>query len=102
MAASFAFQPTGPTIFVGASAVQIAQNQRASNVYRVRNLSSVAQYFTTGPNNGVTSVGAPSAGSPSAATIGMLPYSVETFTGLGDWMIASSATGFEVTPGDGM
>lgn len=102
MASNFAFAPSGPTVFVGATATQIGQNVRVSNSFRVRNLAATAQYFTTGPTSSVTSVSAPTAGVPAPATIGMLPSSTETFTGLGDWMIASSATGFEVTPGDGV
>ncbi|WP_233854111.1 hypothetical protein [Paraburkholderia sp. HD33-4] len=102
MASSFAFAPSGPTVFVGATATQIGQNVRVSNSYRVRNLSTSVQYFTTGATSSVTSASPPSAGVPAVATIGMLPSSTETFTGLGDFMIASSATGFEVTPGDGI
>lgn len=98
-----AFAPTGQTVFVGASATQIAPNQSvAVQGYRIRNLSSAVQYFTHGSTSSVASLGAPTAGTPSANTIGMLPNSVETFSGLNPFMIASSATGFEVTPGDGV
>lgn len=100
MAASYAFAPSGATIFVGATAVQIGPAPAGTNSWRVRNLSASAQYFTHGRDATVTSVGAPG-GSPSANTIGMLPSSVEVFTGFLPFMIASSATGFEVTPGDG-
>ncbi len=103
MAVNGAFSPSGPTFLVGATAVQIAPANALTNMgYRVRNLSSSAQYFTHGSANTVTSAGAPSAGTPSANTIGMLPNSVETFANLLPFMIASSATGFEVTPGEGV
>lgn len=102
MASNFAFTPTGPTILVDGTARQIAQNQPVSNSYRVSNLSASVQYFTHGATSSVTSVGAPTAGSPSAKTIGMQPGTVEVFTNLGPWAIASSATGFEFTPGDGV
>jgi hypothetical protein len=99
MASAFAFAPSGPTLLVAATAVGIQAS--STNSYRVRNLSASAQYFTHGPTNAVTSL-APSAGIPAANTIGMIAGSVEVFTGLLPWMIASSATGFEVTPGDGV
>jgi hypothetical protein len=100
MASANAFTPNGPTVLVAASAVQISAI--GSNSYRVRNLSASAQYFTHGAASSVTSVGAPTAGVPSQNTIGMLGSSVETFSNLLPWMIASSATGFEVTAGDGV
>jgi len=102
MASNYAFAPLGATIFVGAAAVQINVAPIGPNSYRVRNLSGAVQYFTHGQTGSVSSVGAPSSGVPSNNTIGMLPNSVETFTGLLPWMIASSAMGFEVTPGDGV
>lgn len=98
------FAPTGPTIVVGSTATQFRTDGPAGgigNSFRVRNLSSSAQYFTTG-GAGVTSL-TPAAGTPALNTIGMLPNSVETFANLaGQYMIASSATGFEVTQGDGV
>jgi hypothetical protein len=97
------FAPSGQTVLVDNTARQIASgNNMSSQGYRVRNLSSSVQYFTHGTSNTITSAGAPSAGSPVSNTIGMLGSSVETFAGLGPFMIASSATGFEVTPGDGI
>lgn len=103
MASANAFSQLAPTILVGTSAVQIATNQRTSNGYRVRCVvASGSAYFTTGQTSSVTSVGAPTTGVPSAATMGMGAGTVETFTNLGDWMIASAAGAFEVTPGDGV
>jgi hypothetical protein len=100
------FQPTGPTILVDNTArligINVNANGGAGNNYRIRNLSANAQYFTHGVASTVTSVGAPAAGTPSANTIGMAGSGVEVFSGLLAWMIASSATGFEVTPGDGL
>jgi hypothetical protein len=105
MALNSTFSPQGPTYLLVGTAIQILSNgQNAVQSYRIRNLSSSSQYFTWGAASSVTSVGAPSAGVPSANTIGMIGNSVETISGLpvGVWMIASSATGFEVTPGEGM
>lgn len=99
MASAFAFAPSGPTALVAATAVALPTGN--TNSYRVRNLSASVQYFTHGPSNAVTSL-TPAANVPAQNTIGMIPSSVEVFTGLLPWMIASSATGFEVTPGDGV
>jgi hypothetical protein len=100
-----AFNANGPTYLVAATAVQIAPPAGSTGVfsYRVRNLSASAQYLTWGLSSSVASIGAPTAGVPSANTIGMFGNSVETFTFPPYlWMIASSATGFEVTPGTGI
>jgi len=103
MAVNGSFAPNGPTVLVDNTARQIAPMNAVTNPgYRVRNLSASVQYFTHGATNAVTSVGAPAAGTPSNNTIGMLPGSVETFANLLPWMIASTATGFEVTPGEGV
>lgn len=99
MSSSFAFTPIGPTVLVAASAVSIGPT--SSNCYRVRNLSASVQYFTHGATGAVASI-TPSAGSPAANTVGMLPQSVEVFGNLLPFMIASSASGFEVTAGDGV
>ncbi len=92
----------GPTVVVGATAVQLSPNYSAST-YRVRNLSTSTQYFTVGATASVAIL-TPAAGNPATGinTIGMLGSSVETFANLLPFMIASSATGFEVTPGDGV
>ena len=95
------FSPTGPTFFVGTSATQIGAFGYAGNCWRIRNLSTSAQYFTHGQTAAVTNASAPAQNAPALNTIGMLPQSVEVFSGLLPWMIAGSATGFEVTPGDG-
>jgi hypothetical protein len=97
------FQPLGPTVLVAATAaVQVAASGTASGFssIRVRNLSTSVQYFSWGPS-GVTSL-TPSAGTPAPSTLGMLPTSVETFQiPAAFYFIASSATGFEMTPGQG-
>jgi hypothetical protein len=95
------FSPSGPTTLVDGTARQIGAAPGPYN-YRVVNLSASVQYFTHGSTSSVTSVGAPTGGSPSANTIGMAGNGVEVFSGLMPWMIASSATGFLVTPGDGL
>lgn len=103
MAVNGAFSPSGPTLLVGSTPLEIAPANAGTNLgYRVRNLSASVQYFTHGANGSITSAGAPSANTPSANTIGMLPNSVETFANLLPWMVASTATGFEVTPGEGV
>jgi hypothetical protein len=95
------FSPSGPTMLVDNTARQIGASPGPGN-YRVVNLSASVQYFTHGPTSSVTSVGAPTGGSPSANTIGMAGNGVEVLSNLLPWMIASSATGFLVTPGDGL
>jgi hypothetical protein len=49
-------------------------------------------------------VTAPTAGNPSANTIGMLPYTVEIFGTLppNAYFKADAAGAFEVTPGEGL
>jgi hypothetical protein len=100
------FQPTGPTTLVDNTAREIGVRADAlggsGNNYRVVNLSASVQYFTHGASSSVTSVGAPAGGTPSANTIGMAGNGVEIFSGLMPWMIASTSTGFLVTPGDGL
>lgn len=103
MANDSAFSPGGPTVLVGATAVQIPLAGSINNVqsYRVRCL--VAAYLTWGPST-VTAAGAPTAGVPSANTIGMAAGAVEKLS-LPDgntWFIASAAAAFEVTPGEGI
>lgn len=101
MASHYAFQPTGPTILVAATAVNILQYS-TTNSYRIRNLAASAQYFTYGQLSSVTSL-QPAAGVPANNTLSMNANEVKTFTLSGAvFMIASSATGFEVTPGDGI
>jgi hypothetical protein len=95
------FSPSGPTTLVDNTARQIGASPGPGN-YRVVNLSASVQYFTHGPTSSVTSVGAPTGGSPSANTIGMAGNGVEILSNLLPWMIASTSTGFLVTPGDGL
>lgn len=92
-----AFAAVGPTVFVGTTPIQLS----AGGSVRVRNLSASAQYFTYGNASSVTSV-TPAAGSPAINTYGMLGNSVETFNlPTGAWIVAQTATGFEMTPGSG-
>jgi len=103
MSVDTVFKPLGPTVLVTNVAVQVTTaNPDTDLTYRVRNLAAAAQYFTWGAASTVTSIGAPTAGVPSANTVGMLPNSVETFEiPSNQYFIASSATGFEMTPGKG-
>jgi hypothetical protein len=97
-----AFSTAGPTVLVQGTAVQVSPtNNVIPQAYRIRNLSSSAQYFTHGGASTVASI-TPSAGVPAANTIGMIGSSVEVFGNILPWMIASSSTGFEVTPGEGV
>ena len=104
------FQPTGPCTLVDATARLLQGNAVGTNGgqnWRVVNLANAVQYFTYGPTSGVTSVGAPSGGTPSANTIGMAANGVEVFTLTGFtnnalYAIASSSTGFQFTQGDGL
>ena len=102
MAIDATFQPQGPTVLVGTTAVQVPGAAGGSTSYRIRNISASVQYFSWG----TASVGAPVApvaGTPSANTIGMLGGSVETFCiSSNPFLIAGTATGFEVTPGEGV
>ena len=111
MAYNSSFSPFGPTVLVGTSSVQVkTTNNDNPTSYRIRNLSTSAQYFRwAAPKPGDVAVTVPAAAAPSAGvvapnTIGMLPNSVETFSGLpaNAWFIASAAGAFEITPGEGM
>ena len=111
MAYNSSFSPFGPTVLVGTSSVQVkTTNNDNPTSYRVRNLSTSAQYFKWAaplPNDAavtVPAIVAPADGVPSTRTIGMLPSSVETFSGLpaNAWFLASAAGAFEITPGEGM
>ena len=110
MAFTSAFSPFGSTVLVGTTAVQVStSNNTDPTNYRVKNMLSTTQYFTfkaPQPNNATQTitVTAPIAGTPSAQTIGMLPYSVEIFGGLpaNSWFKADAAAAFEITPGEGL
>lgn len=110
MASNNAFSPFGPTVLVGTSSVQVqSSNNTSPTSYRVRNLLSTQQYLSwTAPQPGDAvqsiTVTAPTAGNPSANTLGLLPLSVEVFGGLpaNAWFEASAAGAFEITPGEGV
>lgn len=96
------FKPLGPTTLVVNAALQVIPpgTNAATATYRIRNLSGSVQYLAWGSAN--VTVTAPSAGVPQYGTVGMLGNSVETFEiPPGVYFIASTATGFEVTPGQG-
>jgi hypothetical protein len=110
MAYNSPFSPFGPTYLVGTSSVQVkSSNNNNPTSYRVRNLLPSTQYFSwvaPAPGDAVqnVTVTVPTAGVPSANTIGMLPNSVEVFGGLpaNAWFEAGSAGAFEITPGEGL
>jgi hypothetical protein len=99
------FKPTGPTVLIAATATQVA-SQNAGGVYmfRVVNLATALQRFSWGRTAAAAT--ALSGAAPTAAgtpnTISMLGGTVETFEIPCDsFFIASSATGFEFSPGQG-
>ena len=110
MAYNSPFSPFGPTYLVGTTSVQVkSTNNDQPTSYRVRNLLGTSQYFSylppqPGDATQSITVTAPVAGTPSANTIGMLPYSVEIFGGLpgNAWFEADAAAAFEITPGEGL
>ena len=104
------FQPTGPCTLVDATARLLQGNAVGTNGgqnWRVVNLANAVQYFTYGPTSSVTSVGAPTGGTPSANTVGMAANEIRTltltpFTNNALYAIASSSTGFLFIQGDGL
>jgi hypothetical protein len=99
------FKPTGPTVLIAATATQVA-SQNAGGVYmfRVINLATTLQRFswarTAAQATALGGAAATALGTPN--TIAMLGGSVETFEIPCDsFVIASTATGFEFTPGQG-
>lgn len=99
------FKPQGPTALVVATAIQVPNGGSGITSFRVRNLATVAQYFSWGKTAAQATLLAgiaPIANTPSFNTIGMLPSSVETFEIPGDsFFIAGTVTGFEFTAGQG-
>ena len=111
MAYNSSFSPFGPTVLVGTSSVQVkSTNNDNPTSYRIRNLSTSTQYFKWAaplPSDAAVTVPAivlPADGIPSVNTMGMLPSSVETFSGLpaNAWFLANAVGAFEITPGEGM
>lgn len=95
-----AFQPLGPTVLVGVTALQVP-GASAAGSFRVRCL--VTAYLTWGTQSTVTAAGAPVAGTPSPATVGMTAGNVEKITLPGNsYFISSVAASFEITPGEGI
>jgi hypothetical protein len=99
------FAPGGPTYLVTNVAVQILPG--AGQSFKVVNLAAALQYLAWGLTNAVT-VTAPIAGTPQPNTIGIPSAGaglgadrIITIPTQGLWFIASSATGFLVTQGDG-
>jgi hypothetical protein len=99
-----AFNPQGSTVLVGTSAVQVpgaSSPGGSSGGFRVRCL--ISGYLTWGQTSGVTAAGAPSGGSPVAATVGMSAGATETFKlPPQSYFISNVAASFEITPGEGV
>lgn len=104
------FAPFGPVYLVGTSAVQVLSKNNANcTSYRVRSLLTTTQYLSWAPPGAPGStpsitVTAPTAGNPSAFTIGLLPSTVEVFGGMppNAWFKADAAGAFEIIPGEGL
>lgn len=107
-----AFTPFGATVLVGTTEVQVSSGSRNTGPtsYRVRNLQSTQQYLSwapAAPLGGAApsiTVTAPTAGVPSANTLGLNGNGVEVFGGLppNAFFKASAAACFEITPGEGL
>ena len=106
------FTPKGSTVLVSTTPVQVLPTnpQEACNSYRIRCL--VSGYLEWGQSEGDALTGAaapsitavaPALGVPQANTIGMTVGGVETLTlPFAAWFVSSVASGFEVTPGEGI
>ena len=109
MAYDSAFSPFGLTYLVGTGAVQVlSTNNSGPTSYRVRNLSGTQQYLGWAapiPGNGTPTItiATPSNGAPKAV-LGLMPYSVEVFSGLpaNSWFKADGVGAFEITSGEGL
>src|SRR5690242_12792085 len=96
------FKPLAPTFVVSTAAVQSTGADLALGVisFRVRCIAAAAAYLTWG-GSGVASV-TPAAGTPAVNTIGVAPGAVVYLEiPAGSFFVASAATAFEVTPGQG-
>lgn len=96
------FAVWGPVNLIGTTPVQVlTTNGQSPTSYRVRCL--VTGYLSWSPNSGVITPVAPTAGVPSANTVGMTAGTVETFALTPNAFFQSSnAAGFEISPGEGM
>lgn len=108
MADSSPFLPYDQTYLVGVAVVACVPKAGSApsspapgTVYSYRVRCLVTAYFTMG-GSGVASVGAPTAGVPSAYTVGMNAGGIETIRSPFQYFIASVAAAFEVTPGEGL
>lgn len=97
MALNSTFQPQGPTVLIGVSALQVPIGTTGGGgavTYRVRCL--ITAYLTWG-NASVAAVGG-----PGANTLGMTAGGIETFTFPAQcFFISNVGASFEVTPGEG-
>ena len=95
------FCPTGPTVVVATTAVNVVNNTYGGGSFRVRNTAATAQYLTWGVDATVTSA-VPVAGTPALRTVGMQPGSVEVFGNIGPFFIGNTGSAFEITQGTGV
>lgn len=110
MAYNSAFSPFGPTYLVGLTPVQVkSSNNVYPSGYRIANITATIQRITWQPQEPSDAtvtpvVVAPTAGVPSANTFAIPANGVACFSGIppNAWFVASAATAFEVTPGEGI
>jgi hypothetical protein len=102
------FKPLGPTCFVsnvtGTQVVQQGNLSGSGLSFRIRNLAATAQYIGWASTAAGATATAPSVTGPAGGQVcvGLLGSSVETFElPPYSYFIASTVTGFEVTPGTG-
>lgn len=102
------FAPKGPTTLLGVTVIQILPSNVDEQATSMLVRCLVTGYFAWLPGQlGQTApaitVTAPTAGAPSANTIGMSIGSVQTFQlPANAWFKASAAAAFEFTPGEGL
>lgn len=102
------FQPKGPTVLVTNSAIQVVSagivNLTGMMSFRVVNLAATAQRlgWSSTATNASASGPAGAGVANEVYSINMLGNSVETFEfPVTAFFIASTSTGFEMTPGQG-
>jgi hypothetical protein len=104
-----AFAPFGPSYLVGTSVVQVlTTNNNPATSYRIRNLLVTAQWFAwvqpVGSTSPTITVTAPTAGVPSANTMGLAAGATGIFGNIppNAWFKADAAAAFEIVPGEGL
>ena len=104
-----AFKPSGATVLIGTSPLQVLNNDGTSPTsYRIRAMLVTQQYLGWMPgglsgNPPFVPTTAPVAGTPTPNVMGFAGFSTETVVlPQGCWMRADAIGAFEVTPGEGV